>query len=291
MRPTLSPRACVRLWELTVDQPDVDAARRLWQALYPVTQFFEAEGYVASVKAATELRGIRSARRDYRRCRSPTRPAVAGTASPGCSKQLSNRAAQWPSRRCRSRCQHHACTLIEDLPTILTPLRDHLTMRSIKARDARPESERAEADRPAVDIRGRYIADSRRHSGRDVPARHPNARGHAGEPSRDQPRPASRSIAPTDPGRPAGTSPPPRGVRRHAWTRTTSATSISFARRWRSLPRSTSPAIPSSEAIARLARAGRVDDRGGQPPRLGASGPARRRVPSDHRDVRSAASA
>ncbi len=52
------PRACVRLWELTVDQPDVVAARRLWQALYPVTQFFEAEGYVASVKAATELRGI-----------------------------------------------------------------------------------------------------------------------------------------------------------------------------------------------------------------------------------------
>jgi len=53
-----TPRACVRLWELTVDQPDLDAARRLWKALYPVMQFFEASGYVASVKAATELRGI-----------------------------------------------------------------------------------------------------------------------------------------------------------------------------------------------------------------------------------------
>jgi 4-hydroxy-tetrahydrodipicolinate synthase len=53
-----TPRACVRLWELTVDRPDLDAARRLWEALYPVMQFFEASGYVASVKAATELRGI-----------------------------------------------------------------------------------------------------------------------------------------------------------------------------------------------------------------------------------------
>jgi 4-hydroxy-tetrahydrodipicolinate synthase len=53
-----TPEACVRLWELTVGEPDVVAARALWEVLYPVTRFFEQSGYVQAVKAATNLRGI-----------------------------------------------------------------------------------------------------------------------------------------------------------------------------------------------------------------------------------------
>jgi 4-hydroxy-tetrahydrodipicolinate synthase len=48
----------VQLWELTVSKADIEGARRLWDAFYPVNHFFESEGYAASVKAATELRGI-----------------------------------------------------------------------------------------------------------------------------------------------------------------------------------------------------------------------------------------
>jgi 4-hydroxy-tetrahydrodipicolinate synthase len=53
-----TPHACIELWRLTVAQPDVEAARRLWDVFYPVNRFFETEGYIAAVKAATSLRGI-----------------------------------------------------------------------------------------------------------------------------------------------------------------------------------------------------------------------------------------
>jgi 4-hydroxy-tetrahydrodipicolinate synthase len=56
--PNATPEACVRLWELTVAEPDLPRARRLWDAFYPVNQFFEDFGYVAAVKAGTALRGI-----------------------------------------------------------------------------------------------------------------------------------------------------------------------------------------------------------------------------------------
>jgi len=53
------PEACIRLWQLTVAEPDVPRARTLWDAFYPVNRFFEENGYPAAVKAAAELRGIR----------------------------------------------------------------------------------------------------------------------------------------------------------------------------------------------------------------------------------------
>jgi 4-hydroxy-tetrahydrodipicolinate synthase len=46
------------LWELTAGTPDLERARRLWDAFYPVNHFFEEEGYVAAVKAGTTLRGV-----------------------------------------------------------------------------------------------------------------------------------------------------------------------------------------------------------------------------------------
>jgi 4-hydroxy-tetrahydrodipicolinate synthase len=56
--PNATPEACVRLWELTVRELDIEAARELWTALYPVMSFFEEVGYTPAVKAATKLRGI-----------------------------------------------------------------------------------------------------------------------------------------------------------------------------------------------------------------------------------------
>lgn len=56
--PNAAPEACLRLWELTVDQPDLARARALWEAFYPVNRFLEDEGYVASVKAGAALRGV-----------------------------------------------------------------------------------------------------------------------------------------------------------------------------------------------------------------------------------------
>lgn len=53
------PEACVRLWQITVAEPDLAAARTLWDAFYPVNRFFEENGYSAAVKAAAELRGLR----------------------------------------------------------------------------------------------------------------------------------------------------------------------------------------------------------------------------------------
>jgi 4-hydroxy-tetrahydrodipicolinate synthase len=56
--PNATPVQCVKLWELTVAAPDLERARRLWDAFYPVNHFFEEEGYVAAVKCATVLRGL-----------------------------------------------------------------------------------------------------------------------------------------------------------------------------------------------------------------------------------------
>jgi 4-hydroxy-tetrahydrodipicolinate synthase len=56
--PNAVPEACLRLWQLTVDEPDLDAARALWKPFYPVNRFFEENGYMATVKAATCLRGV-----------------------------------------------------------------------------------------------------------------------------------------------------------------------------------------------------------------------------------------
>lgn len=53
-----TPAACVRLWELAVRDGMLEAARTLWRELYPVNRFFEREGYVQSVRAAAELRGV-----------------------------------------------------------------------------------------------------------------------------------------------------------------------------------------------------------------------------------------
>ena len=56
--PNATPRSCVRLFELAVEQEDLAEARALWRTLFPVFRFFENEGYVPSVKAATQLRGL-----------------------------------------------------------------------------------------------------------------------------------------------------------------------------------------------------------------------------------------
>jgi 4-hydroxy-tetrahydrodipicolinate synthase len=56
--PNATPEACVRLWELTVAELDLQAARELWDTLFPVMRFFEQNGYVQAVKAATNLRGV-----------------------------------------------------------------------------------------------------------------------------------------------------------------------------------------------------------------------------------------
>lgn len=56
--PNAIPAACVRLHELTATPSDREIAQRLWKALLPVLIFFETEGYVPAVKAATDHRGI-----------------------------------------------------------------------------------------------------------------------------------------------------------------------------------------------------------------------------------------
>ncbi len=57
--PNAVPEAVVRLHRLTASDADLDAARALWTTLLPVLSFFETEGYVPAVKAATEQRGLR----------------------------------------------------------------------------------------------------------------------------------------------------------------------------------------------------------------------------------------
>jgi 4-hydroxy-tetrahydrodipicolinate synthase len=56
--PNATPEACVRLWELTVAEPEIEPARALWTAMFPLMRFFEDSGYAQAVKAATNLRGI-----------------------------------------------------------------------------------------------------------------------------------------------------------------------------------------------------------------------------------------
>lgn len=56
--PNAVPAACLSLWRLTVDAPDVPKARALWDDFYPVNRFLEEHGYVAAVKAGTALRGV-----------------------------------------------------------------------------------------------------------------------------------------------------------------------------------------------------------------------------------------
>jgi 4-hydroxy-tetrahydrodipicolinate synthase len=56
--PNATPEACVALWELSVAEPDLEAARTLWDTLFPLMRFFEQNGYVQAVKAATNLRGF-----------------------------------------------------------------------------------------------------------------------------------------------------------------------------------------------------------------------------------------
>ena len=56
--PNAVPDACLRLWQLTAERPDLEAARALWTAFYPVNRFFEENGYMASVKAGTNVRGV-----------------------------------------------------------------------------------------------------------------------------------------------------------------------------------------------------------------------------------------
>ncbi len=56
--PNAVPRACAELFERVVARGDIDGGRRLWNRLYPVNRFFEAEGYVAAVKAGAGLRGL-----------------------------------------------------------------------------------------------------------------------------------------------------------------------------------------------------------------------------------------
>ena len=53
-----TPRACVELYELVVEQHDFIAAGELWAKLYPINRFYETEGFTASVKAASRLVGM-----------------------------------------------------------------------------------------------------------------------------------------------------------------------------------------------------------------------------------------
>lgn len=70
------PEACVSLWRLAVADRDIEAARSLWAALYPVCRFFEANGFAETVRAATGLRGV-----DVGPARSPVLPLQEGLAA------------------------------------------------------------------------------------------------------------------------------------------------------------------------------------------------------------------
>ena len=53
-----TPRQCVELYEMCVEQQDLLKARELWDKLYPLNRFYETAGYAASVKAATGMVGL-----------------------------------------------------------------------------------------------------------------------------------------------------------------------------------------------------------------------------------------
>jgi 4-hydroxy-tetrahydrodipicolinate synthase len=56
--PNAVPAACAALFERIVTRGDLIGGRKLWGRLYPVNRFLEAEGYVASVKAGAQIRGV-----------------------------------------------------------------------------------------------------------------------------------------------------------------------------------------------------------------------------------------
>ena len=56
--PNAVPAACAELFERIVGRGDNRGGRKLWDRLYPVNRFLEAEGYVAAVKASAAIRGI-----------------------------------------------------------------------------------------------------------------------------------------------------------------------------------------------------------------------------------------
>lgn len=47
-----------RSFDAIVEHHDLVRGRAIWRGLYMVNRFFEQEGYVASVKAATNLQGL-----------------------------------------------------------------------------------------------------------------------------------------------------------------------------------------------------------------------------------------
>lgn len=52
-----TPRRCAELFDAIVEQNDLVRGREIWRTLYPINRFLELEGYVASVKAATNMLG------------------------------------------------------------------------------------------------------------------------------------------------------------------------------------------------------------------------------------------
>jgi 4-hydroxy-tetrahydrodipicolinate synthase len=56
--PNAVPAACAELFERIVARGDIAGGRKLWKSLYLVNRFFEAESYVAAVKAGAAIRGI-----------------------------------------------------------------------------------------------------------------------------------------------------------------------------------------------------------------------------------------
>jgi len=52
------PEALVALWRVAVVEEDLEAARALWAAAYPVCDFFMTAGFAATVRAATSLRVV-----------------------------------------------------------------------------------------------------------------------------------------------------------------------------------------------------------------------------------------
>ena len=64
-----TPKQCVELYELCVEQRDLLKARELWAKLYPLNRFYETEGYNTSVKEATRMVGL-----DVGEPRAPFRP-------------------------------------------------------------------------------------------------------------------------------------------------------------------------------------------------------------------------
>jgi 4-hydroxy-tetrahydrodipicolinate synthase len=53
-----TPRQCADLFEAIGEQNDLVRGRAIWRTFYPINWFFEQEGYVAAVKAATNMQGI-----------------------------------------------------------------------------------------------------------------------------------------------------------------------------------------------------------------------------------------